>query len=325
MNRQKSNPTIVGAGLAGLIAAHAWPNSQVVEIAPNPVESHKALLRFRTEAVSHLTGIEFKRVQVRKGIWEEGAFHQPDIRRANMYARKVLPGLGLSGGERSIWSIDPVDRFVAPDDFYDRMIERVGLRIQWGCRADFLAKSSVTLEAGPFSGPFISTAPLPALLKDLQMVEPTFTCNFARAPITVERYVIPGADLYQTIYFPGGDTKVYRASMTGSALIIEYAGNIAESWDIRDLSVVFEAFGLGDQEMINIGVVEQKYGKIVEIEPAIRRNLLFRLTNEYGIYSLGRFATWRNLLLDDVVKDIAVIRRLLAADNAYETRLAALV
>jgi hypothetical protein len=50
---------------------------------------------------------------------------------------------------------------------------------------------------------------------------------------------------------------------------------------------------------------------------------LFRLTHERNIYSLGRFATWRNILLDDVVDDIAAIKKLLKANSAYDIRRAA--
>ena len=58
---------IVGTGLSGLIAAHIWPNANVFELSPSPIEQHKALLRFRSDVVSQVTGIEFKRVKVRKG------------------------------------------------------------------------------------------------------------------------------------------------------------------------------------------------------------------------------------------------------------------
>jgi hypothetical protein len=33
---------------------------------------------------------------------------------------------------------------------------------------------------------------------------------------------------------------------------------------------------------------------------------------------IGRFATWRNILLDDVVDDIAVIKRLMRHGGAYD-------
>jgi hypothetical protein len=83
------------------------------------------------------------------------------------------------------------------------------------------------------------------------------------------------------------------------------------------------AFGIGLSNCNSLGSVEQKYGKISPVEDAVRKQLLFQLTHEHNIYSLGRFATWRNILLDDVVDDIGAIKKLLKANSAYDVRRAA--
>jgi hypothetical protein len=59
------------------------------------------------------------------------------------------------------------------------------------------------------------------------------------------------------------------------------------------------------------------------IDDALRKQLLFRLTHEHNVFSLGRFATWRNILLDDVVDDIVQVKRLLKSGSAYDVRRAA--
>lgn len=317
MKTKRPEVAIVGAGLAGLIAAHAWPEAMILEAAPGPVATHQALLRFRSEAVAHLTGIEFRRVRVRKGIWYDGDFRAPSIRFANWYAQKSMGPAGLAAGDRSIWNLDPVERFIAPDDFYDRLVDRVRSRIHYGHRADFEGHAEA-MAAGR-AGPFVSTAPLSVVLGALNMLPGDPDLSFQRASITVERWTIPGADLYQTIYFPDPATRVYRASMTGSTLIVEHAGDIVDSWGIGDFSMVLDAFGLIDVDPQSAGAVEQKFGKIVDLPAARRKAILFKLTHDYGIYSLGRFATWRNILLDDVVKDIGVIKRLMEGD-AYDLR-----
>lgn len=305
-------PTIVGAGLAGLIAAHAWPGAPVLEAAPSPAPLHKALLRFRTAAVAERTGIAFKSVQVRKGLWSEGAFRAPDIRLANLYARKVLGAAGLGSAERSIWNLDPVHRFIAPDNFYERMLDQVGKRVHWGAKVNFG-------KAGPRpNGDIISTAPLPVVLESLGLAIAPNT--FQRAPITVERWHVPGADLYQTIYFPDESTALYRASITGSTLILEFAGGPGETWSVNDTALAAQAFGLDPMSLDLTETISQKYGKIREVDPFTRKQLLFSLTHEHSIYSLGRFATWRNILLDDVVTDIAVIKNLMASGAAYDLR-----
>jgi hypothetical protein len=291
--------TIVGAGLAGLIAAHAWPQARLYEASPRAAQGHRALLRFRTDAVSRLTGIEFRAVKVRKGIWSRGAFVAPNIASANSYARKCL---GKLVGERSIWSLDPVQRFIAPDDFYDQLLGNVGERVSWGYEFDYAACRD----------PIISTAPLPVVLTSLRIETPI---RFERAPITVQRFRVEGADVYQTVYFPDVMTDVYRASITGDTLIVESMSDVGPN----DLEQVREAFCLLSSSLTPLETVTQRYGKIAPVDDRARKDLLFRLTHEHNIFSLGRFATYRNTLLDDVVDDIAAIKKL-ARTGAYELR-----
>ena len=292
-------PTIVGAGLAGLIAAHAWPAAPILEATPQPRAAHRALLRFRTEAVARLTGVEFRRVTVRKGIWADGGFQHPAIRWANLYARKVL---GRLAGERSIWNLETAERFIAPMNFYEQLIDAVGHRIQWNTPANFEANKLL-----------ISTAPLPFVLQALGIPEPV---KFDKSSIRVARWKISGADVFQTVYFPEPWLNVYRASITGDLLIVESVDDLDEG-DEQELE---RAFGLRLTDCQPLDKVEQRYGKIAPIDDAVRKQLLFKLTHERNIYSLGRFATWRNILLDDVVDDIAVVKRLLKANNAYDLK-----
>lgn len=298
-----SQPIIVGAGLAGLIAAHAWPSASILEATPAPRAMHRALLRFRSDAVANLTGIQFRKVRVFKGIWSENRFAPPSIRVANQYAKKVV---GRLAGDRSIWSLDPVDRFVAPDTFYEQLVEAASQRTFWDTSADL-----ATMRPG-----IISTAPLPVALQALG-IEPEL--NFERAGIMVVRCRVKGADVFQTVYFPDEETPMYRASITGDTLIIEAMINdvAAKDWLPRALVLVARAFAAEVTQVID--VVEQKYGKIVPIADTDRKRLLFSLTHQRGIYSLGRFATWRNILLDDVVQDIHVIKRLMTS-HLYDVK-----
>lgn len=299
---------IVGAGLAGLIAAHAWPTARVVESAAAPRAGHAALLRFRTDAVARLTGVEFRCVRVRKGIWSGGHFVPPDIRVANMYSAKVLAGARL--GDRSIWSIEPVDRWVAPENLYDQLVDAVGARIEWGAAWSWPATCGEAV---------VSTAPLPAVAA---AVAPELCGGmaFERASIHVQRFRLERADVFQTVYFPTAAHSVYRASITKDLLIVEHAGaHPRGEWEDE----VFAAFGLPRAAAEPLDAVTQGFGKIAPIPEDARRRAILSLTQRHGIYSLGRFATWRNILLDDVVDDIAVIKRLIRIDDGsgYAARL----
>jgi len=299
----KTPSRIIGAGLSGLIAAHAFPNVPIIEASERP-EPHRALLRFRTENVSHLTGIAFRKVLVRKGIWSRGAFVAPTIARANNYSAKVI---GRVVGDRSIWNLDAVERYVAPEDFQERLLDHVGLRVTFRAEDDLRGDK-----------PFISTAPMPAVLNALDIQH---GLEFVRSPIDVRRYRVPNCDAHQTVYFPDADTSLYRASITGDVLIVESIAS--SSFDpVEAAALVGGAFGIFTGDCEPLGRVSQEYGKIVSLPDAQRRALMFDLTSKHGLYSLGRFAQWRNILLDDVVNDIRVIKKLLASDN-YELRKAA--
>jgi hypothetical protein len=293
------SPIIVGAGLSGLLAAHAWPKASVFEANQAPVENHKAVLRFRGEQVSALTGIPFKKVTVRKGVWADGDFCKPTIQHANMYSRKVLSRLA---NDRSIWNLDPVERFIAPEDFYFQLIEAVGDRIHWGEKFVFGKEAD---------SPVISTIPMPALFEHGQLIV-SDKPSFGFSSIKVQRYRVPDCDLYQTIYFPDDVTNLYRASITGDLLIAE---SINMGYDCTDL--LEEAFGL--PKITELTETKQKYGKISAIDEPTRRGII-RLLSEQGIYSLGRFATWRNILLDDLIHDIGRIKMMMDADS-YSRRL----
>lgn len=290
---------ILGAGLAGLIAGNIFPTAKLFEKGSAEQLTHKAVLRFRSSAVGDATGIQFRAVRVHKGLWHEGKAVLPSVDLANAYSMKVIGKLA----DRSIWSLEPADRFVAPENFVEQLAERCAGRIEWNCNVD----EPVMLSA---QAPLISTAPMTALLH--LNSSPTVP-HFKFAQIAVRRFRVPDADVFQTIYFPSPETTLYRATITGSLLVAEYI-NKADDYDF------FPAFFLSKSGVEPIDSSSQRFGKIAPIDNAWRKNFIFQLSQQHNIFSLGRFATWRNILLDDVLKDCYVIKRLLQS-SSYEARL----
>lgn len=296
-----------------MLAACVFPNEQIFEAGPQ-VEGHKALLRFRSDKVARLTGIDFRPVTVRKGIWivEQGVgyFTDPTVRWANAYSQKVI-GVTV---DRSIWDLQPVTRYIAPEDFYQQLVERFDKRIHWESPYHFADDAQAFDHA-----PVINTAPLPIVLSHLResINDSADKIGFSRQRIHVMRQRLSGCDVHQTIYYPQSRHTMYRASITGDMLIVEFSGDPAGDW-LTDLQ---QSFGIWEAGTEPLEEVEQRYGKIQLIgSDEDRRALLAWLTNQHNIYSVGRFATWRNVLLDDVVDDLHRVKTLMKMTD-YERRL----
>jgi hypothetical protein len=314
MNMNEVN--IIGAGFAGLITACAIPKSTIFE-AGSYNENHKALLRFRDKSVADLTGIPFKEVTVHKEICHKDIiYHECNISIANCYSNKV------SGvfEDRSIWDLKTVNRYIAPPDFYDQLVDRHTKRICWNAEIvpDTIGMGN-TMK-------IINTAPLPIIMAACGLDSSRF--EFKSSGIKVDRYELPQTNVYQTIYFPDEDLRVYRASITGDVLIVESISerdHLDRCWGanrydpVREIRIILMAFGLDcvydPSDLPQPKTVTQKHGKIIALSKQAREAILYRLTREYNVFSIGRFATWRNILLDDVVKDIEVVKRLMDSSD----------
>jgi hypothetical protein len=305
---------IIGAGLAGLITACKFKDAEIYESCTR-MQQHRALLRFRTLDVSNLTGIPFKEVTVHKEIDYYGkTYRQCTIEFANRYSRKVSGALG----SHSIWDLDTVNRYIAPPNFYDILVDRHAARIAW----------ETPMEPGDIRRgnhhKFINTSPLPVIMDVCGLEKVSF--DFRKKAIRVDRYALPpGTDIFQTVYFPEETLRTFRASITGDVLIVESMVSEDDGYLWRldenlEFYAVLEAFGLDglstEIREKKIDSTPQKYGKIVPLPHEQREAILYELTREFNVFSIGRFATWRNILLDDLVNDIYVVDRLLAA-SAY--------
>jgi hypothetical protein len=306
---------IVGAGLAGLIAAYVFPDQAVFEVHSRDWVEHQALLRFRSPAIADLTGIPFRAVTVNKGIWDRG-WVSPNIASCNRYSRKVAGRVN----DRSIWDISTVTRWIAPPDLHSRLAAAVGDRVRWNSqvlREDMFA-------AGMAGELVISTIPLPVLASAFGHSPELFS----RSAIFTTHSVVPGADVFQSVYFPSPLHSLYRASITGDKLLMEWMPEVMTERQMKaaaeDVAFAFGLPELSDHVLESLSSMHtQSYGKISPIDESLRRGLVLRLTQEKKVYSLGRFATWCNILLDDVVHDAAVIKRLVYEADNYERALGA--
>jgi hypothetical protein len=124
------------------------------------------------------------------------------------------------------------------------------------------------------------------------------------------------------------DDSWYRATLQKDLLILEFTkdpsrlglGNVCQ-----EAMEIITGHGLNDNHVhIHIEdptVNHQPFGKIAPIEESLRRRFILHLTDKWNIYSLGRFATWRSLLLDNLVDDIKHIEKMITNGCNYERRL----
>lgn len=289
---------ILGAGLSGLIAAAVNPQAKVFEAAARDAQAHRAVLRFRTPHVGEAVGVEFRKIRVHKNIWHEGAFAPPSVQLSNLYSYKVTGGYY----DRSIWKTEAVDRYIAPQDFILRLIDQVGDRVSWDTPVTEL----------PAERPIISTIPMKKAL-ELAGINLPASVQFKHSPIRVQRFRVRNSDVFQTIYYPSHNTAAYRASLTGDLLIVESVDD--PKYRAVDLEEIFRSFGIRSELEVIDTNHRQSYGKIAPIDESLRRSMIEWLSRNQSIYSLGRFATWRNILLDDVLHDLTVIKRLINSDT----------
>jgi len=294
--------TIVGAGMAGLLAANllSHHDTEIVEAQPQLPNNHSAVLRFRTPNVGTALHIPFKPVQMIKDALR---WRNP-VADALMYSYK---NHNRHRSDRSIVSgFKSETRYIAPDDLIQQMAARV--KIKYGVKWE-------TQIAFP---PTISTIPMPALMKLLDF-----------SPLPVFEYVegcnistwITDCDAYVSLLVPDPAYIFSRISLMGNKIIVE-CPTLDDVYEPVEL-VAQAAYLLGLDEYCSIDeshitVQKQQYAKIQPIDNDLRKQFIWWATDQCNIYSLGRFATWRpHLLIDDLLQDVQLIDHWLSSRDRY--------
>jgi hypothetical protein len=293
---------IIGAGMAGLLAGNILRRTplQIVEKQASLPNNHHAVLRFRTTKVSEQVHVPFRQVTVFKGIDE----HDP-IKAAMRYAYKVTGNYEV----RSLINLEPAQRYIAPPDLIEQMA--IGLDIAYG--VDGLCYCSPEKREEMKMSPIISTLPMPMLMDALEYPSderPDFTYSAG----SVIKARIRNCDMFATRYYTQEDSPLYRASITGDNLILEYVGPIIDDNPMEDLDEIASDFGIWPEDVYDVSKLKvSKYGKLAalsESDKALARQFMFWASTNWNVFSLGRFAKWQaGLLMDDVVQDVMKIEK----------------
>lgn len=304
---------VVGAGMAGLLAANMLRNHYtiVIEAQPRLPNNHSAVLRFRSSVVGDALGIPFKKVRALKGIspWKH------PVADAMAYSYKATGQATM----RSIISAnaEPVERYIAPKNLIAKMEASLTNPVVY-------SKPLTASLLDKFKGEgacVISTIPMPALMSildpEMSRTRPAFPARPGQNIVTK----LNDVDAYLSVYIPDPGYHFHRVSITGDELIIEYAKTMDFSDSGKIANQVRKALqfvGLPEHvaDMRTIDVRSQTYAKILPIDDAARKKFITWATDTHGVYSLGRFACWRpGLLLDDVVEDVRKIERMIDHGN----------
>jgi hypothetical protein len=303
--------SIIGAGMAGLLAGAMLRNqAQIYEAASSLPNNHHALLRFRSDDIAQHLNIPFQAVEVLKIV--------------KPFRNQVAEAIGYSmksNGRASLRSIKTAqgkidNRFIAPPDFIQALEEMQVNEIRYGAKAD-----RQSLEGLAKDGPIISTIPMGTLMKILDYPEQA-EFSYRHGNVIKAEVQVP-SDLCATIYYPDPEFPAVRATLTNDLLQIELVETFDPMrWDVENITnLVLEDFGL-EHTSYTAEMVPQRYAKIVGMDDRERRKFIMFATDEYNIYSLGRFATWRErLLLDDVFHDMKKIMGMIGDGHNYHGRL----
>lgn len=300
---------IIGAGMAGLIAGNILRrhHTQIVERQPELPNNHHAVLRFRTTRVSDACHIPFREVRVHKMIMGD---YNP-IQAAMLYSHKVTGRYEL----RSIIDTAPVDRYISPVDF----ITQASSSLNIACGVDAVDYFNPLTKRDALDAiPLISTMPMTALMDALEY--PGERPDFKFEKGWTARATITDCDVHATAYCPEPSFPLYRASITGDQLIMEFVGDFDDShadagWQAdRAQKRIEQCFGLDPAMLVSpVALKPARYAKLGRLSAKDRKladEFMYWASTHFNVYSLGRFAKWQSdLMLDDVVSDVLKIER----------------
>jgi hypothetical protein len=298
---------IVGAGLAGLLAAKMLANHHpaIFEKQSRLPNNHSAVLRFRTPAIGQIIGMPFREVNMIKATMP---FLNP-VAAVLAYSRK---NLGVALSDRSISGHSELvmeKRYIAPPNLIHRMAD--GLPITLGHDFNFRELSH---------SPIISTIPMPALMVMLDFPDRD-KAKFGYVHGVNIRVRLLNCMAYVSLLVPDPAYAFSRVSITGDEMIVEIPGVSDMEPDLLDDYVNQAALFLGFDNShfaCSPTIHRQPYAKIAPIDEDIRRDFIFWATDKHNVYSLGRFATWRpKLLLDDLVQDVRKIEHWITRNDRY--------
>jgi hypothetical protein len=286
---------IIGAGLTGLIAATMLRHHQPLIIEEALELPRKPRMRFRSSVISSAVAVPFDPITVTTGIYST---ERNPVILANRYSEKA------SGEIRSPGLVEgQVKQWVGPDDIITRLASGPTCTIQLG-----------TTWAGPDPAwedeAIISTIPMGDLM-DLLHYDNKPEFEF-RDGWTIDIGLRSTVDVYQTMLFPDDADHYHRVDINRNEMRIHFS--TIPTLHVDDYADdVCDAMAIDRSHIKEVGGVNRsKYGAIREIDRRTRLEFISWASREHGVYSLGKYATWRpEFDFDDLVKDVQAIETMI--------------
>ena len=309
---------IIGAGISGSMAAGYFSSLSpiVFDASPkhNPLDNHKAVMRIRDHQIGLILGCPMEEVKVRKAVLFDGELHDnASITMANMYSLKTNGTIS----ERSIGELGVAKRYMihdVPSIKGDVCFDHELYYVEPGKLyfRDFSLREPTHHPERIIEYDYcISTIPMNKLIEATGMSK-KYNLDFTGRPIHICKAELTiQSNVHQTIYIPEDKYVSYRATLQGNVMIIEAVKEI----EFDEVYSIADYFGVSSEKIANMNFNKQNLGKIIPIDDDIRRAIILQLTTEFNIYSVGRFALWKQVLVDDVVKDLGVVSKMMAASR----------
>jgi NAD(P)-binding Rossmann-like domain len=283
---------IIGAGMSGLLAANILRRHRITVLEKHKTlpNNHHAVLRFKTPEIGNILGVPFKKVNMIKTHVTFRNLVADSLSYSKKCTGKYLSDRSIIAGTVQ------EERYIAPPNLVEQMAENVLV----SCNTEWTPRIHAQIPV-----PVISTIPMPILM-DILGYDNGHNISFDYKPGIVFTGTILNCDAYVSLLFPGPELYS-RATITGNHLMIEFPG-MTEIPENIDLLYAYSHLGLDDVVVLDGKYKKQQYFKITEIDESERKKFMRWATVTHGIYSLGRYATWRpKLLLDDLVQDVRKI------------------
>ena len=287
-----------------MIAAEHWPASQIYEIGSQSAQSGN-FIRMRADSLASRLKLPATKVTAHSCVLSidgDNFIYRERATPADIinYSRKVIGILSA----RSIMNCGQHTRWVFGAD---ALLE---LRHRHRSRINYNAVLPASHWADP-SIPVVSTAPMVVATDALGIPAPD---EDLAHPLIVYRAPVSNADisLSVTLYVPSPATPVSRITLSESWLVLELASSASRAESMTQaLELARQAFGLLPRELGEPQSFTQPSKLTPQSEEA--RTILFAMSANHNVWSLGRYATARSgVLIEHLPHDCEVISKLMA-------------